>query len=85
MLVLIIYYLFIGLQSNSNGMVKHRQIAGWIHVYLLFHTCILTHTHTHTHRVHASAKLPSQQTSLTAFGCHDDDEVRGLGVEFDPD
>lgn len=52
----------------------------------------LTHTHLcnrplqeNTHKVHASLKLPSQHSSLTAFGCHEDDEVRGLGAEFDPD
>ena len=63
-----------------------------LHVYLP--PCFM-HSHTHTfmqsplgkntHKVHASLKLPSQHSSLTAFGCHEDDEVRGLGVEFDPD
>ena len=47
------------------------------------------HTHrriqTHTDTAYSSVKLPSQRTSSEGLRCHDNDEVRGLEEEFDPD
>lgn len=51
---------------------------------LTFMQSPLAKKHTQGPRL-TEAAISAQFSAQTAFGCHEDDEVRGLGAEFDPD